>query len=327
MLVFFTIKRTATRGRRIIVCNPEDSEKKSALGYLDSEIRSINEQRKMFHAKWGIRIHFIRSINSPVLGKLSREGCEVFHFCGHIGQIEIPFGKDSYSHAEFTRIVSTRFKPRIVVLNGCNSHRLADGFFRFGIEVLIGTTGEIVDFHAYKIASSFYRSLLGGLSIRKSMVQAGIDFQEESQDRLQVRGIPGSHVRHLEDETQGQLRAASWEIFLSPAFADSGRWSALTNYAKDWKVRYVFGFGLFITLALTLFLEPGVGASKVRYPFPRQQRNQTYPKSVGEGFLLSRMISDTVGASRDNPTHKIPLMIMPDEESSINSIIITPDEE
>lgn len=94
----------------------------------------------------------------------------IFHFGGHADSFSLFLNENSgdisaKSSKGLISILQRRPSLKLVFLNGCSTEKQAEELIEGGIPLVIGTSSEIQDEVAKKIAVRFYKGLNEGLSI------------------------------------------------------------------------------------------------------------------------------------------------------------------
>ncbi len=145
---------------------------------LDEEVRQIrmklrgaeHRDRVSFDSRWAVR-------TDDLLQALNEKPPHVVHFSGHGGSDGlILVGKDGRGHAVDAAVLKRLFTTfrgdiKVVVLNACYSQPQAEAI-KEAVGCAIGTRGPISDEAAITFASSFYRAIAFGKSVKEAFAQA-----------------------------------------------------------------------------------------------------------------------------------------------------------
>lgn len=209
------------------------NDQQSPRGFL----RALARERKAVKAALGLaeqmglcRREFIDDAAAgDIVGAFQRHGAEIafFHYGGHAGSFDLLLqteqGDGNQAAAGEGLVSFLGRQPGLVavVLNGCHTHRLAEGLIAVGVPVVIGTDEVIDDELATLWATRFYRGLGAGLSIRRAFDDA-VDEARMSPQASQLRGV------YLES-ADAVPNALPWRIHVHPGKEEQLEWS-LTQY-------------------------------------------------------------------------------------------------
>ena len=110
----------------------------------------------------------------------------VFHFMGHCVQKGLVFennnGNEEYVEASRLSIVSN--KLQLAFLSACDTREIAQSLARRGIPYTIGSNRAILNNHARKFESGFYRFLANNHTVEEAMHNARLQFHEPVDDHF-----------------------------------------------------------------------------------------------------------------------------------------------
>ncbi|VTR91710.1 chat domain protein : Uncharacterized protein OS=Methanosaeta concilii (strain ATCC 5969 / DSM 3671 / JCM 10134 / NBRC 103675 / OCM 69 / GP-6) GN=MCON_1746 PE=4 SV=1: Guanylate_cyc: CHAT [Gemmata massiliana] len=176
----------------VFAANPAGT---SALA-LDEEIREITAKIRASHSRDAIRLSSRWAVRpDDLLQTLNEEMPHVVQFSGHgskAGELVL-LDKNGYpktvSQAALSHLFQTmKGNIRLVVLNACYSRLQAEAIVKH-IDCAIGTSDEIGDDGAIVFASSFYRALGFGSSVK--------DAFEQGKAALLLEGMPEKEFPEL----------------------------------------------------------------------------------------------------------------------------------
>ncbi|HVG45921.1 MAG TPA: CHAT domain-containing protein [Longimicrobium sp.] len=189
---------------------------------LDDDVRGIKEKIRLSEYRDAVEVHFrLAARPDDLLQALYEVRPDVVHFSGHGWSEGLIFmGPEGQgSHRVRGEALTTLFRSfpdtiRLVVLNACDSHALAEEIAGV-VGCAIGMRGEITDEAAITFGSSFYRAIGFGESIQAAVDQArsavGLShFAERDLPRLAAREDVDPAALVLVQPERSQLPVVAW---------------------------------------------------------------------------------------------------------------------
>lgn len=160
----------------------------------------------------------------------------IFHYAGHAGTDQL-FLKDQAGGTQSVHsrglipFLADQPSLQLVFLNGCHTHKIADGLTHSGVPAVIGTSFAIRDDVATRLAINFYRGLTHGLQLESVWKDAihQINATEDGAEMSQREEVIFREDMRLDGH---EVMRLPWSISFSQGKEDTKKWN-LPQAAKN----------------------------------------------------------------------------------------------
>ncbi|MBK8457832.1 MAG: CHAT domain-containing protein [Phyllobacteriaceae bacterium] len=170
---------------------------------VDLEVRLVQDAIRRSIFRDNVRVEYRPGADlQSLIDGLNDHRPQIVHFSGHSGPTDLSLDNQSLEGPDFESlpysllakaITSTDIRPKVIVLNSCDSLSALQSL-KGKIDVLIGMTTSISDVAASVFAPQFYAALASGQSIQSAYSQAVVAVEAASiseQDTIKISFADG----------------------------------------------------------------------------------------------------------------------------------------